>query len=84
MGGERARAGQGMGRIVHGCGGQLDPPSMPAALLLDGCSWGLPSSCISPGLELSRALLPPGRRRRRRRRELEAFPLLCSIVGGCR
>lgn len=87
----------GVGRVVHGCGGQLDSPSAPAVLLFDGCSGGLPSSLISPRLvsltghrrlssqeeELGPALLPQ-RRRQQAGRQLEAFPPLCSIFGGCR
>lgn len=79
----------GAGRVVHGCGGQLDPPLVPAVPLFNGRSWGLPSSLIGPGLvsptghqhpssqeeELSWALLPW----RRRRRQAGSWRLsLCS------
>ena len=95
MGGERAKAGQGTGRNVHGCGGQLDPPSVPAVPLFDGRSWGLPSSLISPRLvsptghrcplsqeeELSQALLPQRRRRQQAGRQAGSWrPSLCSAV----
>lgn len=50
MGVERAKAGRGTGRIVHRCGGQLDPMLVPVVPVFDGHSWGLPSRLISPGV----------------------------------
>lgn len=91
MGVERAKAGRGTGRIVHRCGGQLDPLSVPVVPVFDGCNWGLPSRLISPGVvsptgyqrsssqeeELSQGLLP----QRRRRRQAGSWRLsLCSAV----